>query len=231
MSSHSPVSRWLKSKILRLLPIVAAGLIRWWGKSCSAITVVNGGFEVERAAAGQGCVYVTWHQRLFNLYFLNQDYQRQVTIMISRSKDGDLASGLAHRYGFATVRGSSSRGGSTAMNQLIEEMRKRPSISAGMLGDGPKGPTRKLKMGTLKIAQATGAPILPIAYGAKRHKLFASWDRFMLPFPFSPLVVIFGEPIVVPSQSSDKELEELRLKVESSLNELTERCDLWWHKS
>ena len=229
MSSHSPVILWLKSKALRLVPIAATGLIRWWGKSCSAIKVVNGDFEAGRAAAGQGCVYVTWHQRLFNLYFLH--YRRPITIMISRSKDGDLATGAAHRLGFATVRGSSSRGGSTAMNQLIEVMHNQPSTSAGMLGDGPRGPARKLKMGTLKIAQATGVPVLPFAYSAKRHKLFASWDRFMLPFPFSPLVVIFGEPFMIPSQTSNEELEELRLKVENSLNELTERCDLWWQKS
>ncbi|MCK5539602.1 MAG: lysophospholipid acyltransferase family protein [Deltaproteobacteria bacterium] len=228
MSSHSPLSRWLKNKILRLLPRVAAGLILWWGKSCSAITVVNGDVEVERAATGLGCVYVTWHQRLFNLYFIR--HRRPITIMISRSKDGDLAAGAVHRLGFGTVRGSSSRGGATAMFQLIEAMCNQPSICAGMLGDGPKGPARRLKLGTLKIAQATGVPILPFAYSAKRHKLFASWDSFMFPYPFSPLVVIFGESFMVPSQSSDKELEELRLKVESSLNELTKRCDLWWRK-
>ena len=229
MSSPSPVSRWLKSKALRLVPIAAAGLIHWWGKSFSAITVVNGDFEAERAAVGQGCVYVTWHQRLFNLYFLH--YRRPITIMISRSKDGELATGAVHRLGFGSVRGSSSRGGATAMFQLIEVMRNQPATSAGMLGDGPKGPARKLKLGTLKIAQATGAPILPFAYSAKRHKLFASWDRFMLPFPFSPLVVIFAEPIIIPAQASEKELEELRLKVENSLNEITERCDFWWRKA
>ncbi len=151
--------------------------------------------------------------------------------MISRSKDGDLAAGAVQRLGFDSVRGSSSRGGSTAMNQLIEQMQNKSSICAGMLGDGPRGPARKLKMGTLKIAQATGVPILPFAYSAKRHKLFASWDRFMFPFPFSPLVVIFGEPFMIPSETSAEELEELRLKVENSLNELAERCDLWWRKS
>ena len=86
-------------------------------------------------------------------------------------------------------------------------------------------------MGALKIAQATGAPILPFAYGAKRHKLFASWDRFMLPLPFSPLVVIFGEPLMVPAQASTQELEALRLTVENSLNELAQLCDLWWPES
>ncbi len=229
MASRSLISRWLKSKVLPLVPVVAAALISGWGKSCSPITVVNGELEAERAAVGQGCVYVTWHQRLFNLFFLK--YRRPLTIMISRSKDGELAAGTAHRLGFASVRGSSSRGGSTAMYQLIEVMRDHPEICAGMLGDGPRGPARKLKMGTLKIAQATGVPVLPFAYGAKRHKLFASWDRFMIPLPFSPLVIIFGEPLAIPSQASSQELEELCLEVENSLNELAERCDLWWQNS
>lgn len=229
MSSSSPISRWLKSKTLRFVPVAASALIRWWAKSCSKITVINGEFEVDQAVGGQGCVYVTWHQRLFNLYFLH--HRRPITIMISRSKDGELATGAAHRLGFDTVRGSSSRGGATAMFQLIEAIRSQPSTCAAMLGDGPKGPARKLKMGTLKIAQATGVPILPFAYSAKRHKLFASWDRFMIPFPFSPLVVIFGEPIIVPESVSKKELDDLRLKVENSLNELTQRCDLWWRET
>ncbi len=151
--------------------------------------------------------------------------------MISRSKDGDLAAGAAQRLGFDSVRGSSSRGGSTAMFQLVEAMQSLPLTSAGMLGDGPRGPARKLKMGALKIAQATGAPILPFAYGARRHKLFASWDRFMIPLPFSPLIVIFGEPFMIPSQISNEELEKLRQRVESSLNELAERCDRWWQDS
>ncbi len=226
MASRSTFSRWLKNRSLRLVPLVASGLISAWAKSCSDITVVNGDLEAEWAAAGKGCVYVTWHQRLFNLFFLN--YRRPVTIMISRSKDGDMAAGAAQRVGFSSVRGSSSRGGATAMYQLIELMRARPQICAGMLGDGPRGPARKLKIGSLKIAQATGVPVLPFAYGAKRHKLFASWDRFMMPLPFSPLVVIFGKPVTIPVQVSSQELEDLRLEVEESLNELTKRCDLWW---
>ncbi len=212
-----------------MVPLVASGLISGWGKSCSAITVINGEFEAERAAAGQGCVYVTWHQRLLNLFFLH--HRRPVTIMISQSKDGELAAGAAHRLGFGSVRGSSSRGGSSAMYQLINVMQTQPEICAGMLGDGPRGPARKLKIGTLKIAQTTGVPILPFAYGAKRHKLFASWDRFMIPLPFSPLVVIFGEPLMIPDQASSQELEALRLIVENSLNELAQRCDLWWQES
>ncbi|MBN2810033.1 MAG: lysophospholipid acyltransferase family protein [Deltaproteobacteria bacterium] len=229
MASHLSLSRRLKSRVLRLLPGTVALLIAGWGKSCSAIKVVDGELEAEWAGAGRGCVYVTWHQRLLNLYFLR--YRRPITIMISRSSDGDLVAGAARHLGFASVRGSSSRGGATAMNELIAIMRVRPEVCAGMLGDGPRGPARKLKMGTLKIAQATGVPVLPFAYGAKRCKFFASWDRFMIPLPFSPLVMIFGEPIMVPETASNEDLEGLRLKIENSLNNLVQRCDSWWGKT
>ncbi len=221
--------RRLKNTILGKIPPLVATLTYWWGKSCARITVINGDFEADLALAGKGCVYVTWHQRLLNLFFLN--YPRPVTIMISRSKDGDLVAEVAEKLGFATVRGSSSRGGATALYQLIDKMKKIPATSAGMFGDGPRGPARKLKPGTLKIAQETGVPIIPFAYSAKRHKLFASWDRFMLPFPFSPLVVCFGDPIMVPAAASSVEIENLRLKVENVLNELICQCDNWWQNS
>jgi lysophospholipid acyltransferase (LPLAT)-like uncharacterized protein len=221
--------RRLKSAVLKKIPPIVAFLTYLWGKSCARITVVNGAFEAELALSGRGCVYVTWHQRLLNLFFLK--YRRPVTIMISRSKDGDLVAAVAEKLGFGTVRGSSSRGGATAMYQLIDKIREIPATSAGMLGDGPRGPARKLKLGTLKIAQETGVPIIPFAYSAKHHKLFASWDRFMMPFPFSPLVVCFGDPIKIPAAVKNDELENLRLKVESSLDDLTSCCDDWWQDS
>ena len=223
------IKRRLKNFVLRKIPPIVAFLTYLWGKSCGRITVVNGDFEAELALSGRGCVYVTWHQRLLNLFFLK--YRRPVTIMISRSKDGDLVAAVAEKLGFGTVRGSSSRGGATAMFQLIDKIKKTPVTSAGMLGDGPRGPARRLKLGTLRIAQATGVPIIPFAYGAKRHKLFASWDRFMLPFPFSPLVVCFGDPIYIPVAAANEEMETLRLQVETSLNNLTRRCDEWWQDS
>lgn len=221
--------RRLKNSILKKIPPVVVTLTYWWAKSCARITVVNGDFEAELALSGRGCVYVTWHQRLLNFFFLK--YSRPVTIMISRSKDGDLVAAVAEKLGFDTVRGSSSRGGGTAMFQLIDKIKKNPAISAGMLGDGPRGPDRKLKLGTLRIARETGVPIIPFAYGAKRHKLFASWDRFMLPFPFSPLVVCFGNPIEIPASATNDDLKRLRLEVESSLNDLTRCCDNWWQDS
>ena len=96
------IGRWLKSKVLSFVPVVASGLLRCWEKSCSSISVINGELEAARAADGLGCVYVTWHQRLFNLYFIR--HRRLVTIMISRSKDGDLAAGVADKFGFGAVR-------------------------------------------------------------------------------------------------------------------------------
>ncbi len=206
-----------------LLPLIGGVLVRLWGWSCFRIAVLNDEAERLRAAAGQGCIYVTWHQRLFNIYFFH--HRRPITIMISRSRDGDLAARIAELLGFGTVRGSSSRGGPAAMLELIEGMKKNSGTCAGMLGDGPRGPARKLKMGTIRIAQATGAPIVPVAYSAKRCKFFSSWDRFLLPLPFSPLVVAFGEPVRVAENASAEELEDCRLRVEESLNRLATLCD------
>ena len=220
------MQRRLKNIILKKLPPTVAALVYCWRKCCGKITVINGDFESQRVIAGAGCVYVTWHQRLFNIFFLK--YQRPITIMISRSKDGDLVTAVAEKCGFGAVRGSSSRGGSTAMYQLIKEMQSNPATFAGMLGDGPRGPARKLKLGSLKIAQETGVPVLPVTYSARRHKLFASWDRFMLPLPFSPLVVMFGDPVMIPADLSNAELEGLRLKIEATLDDLTRQCDSWW---
>ncbi|HDS15273.1 MAG TPA: DUF374 domain-containing protein [Proteobacteria bacterium] len=221
------LKRRLKSLNLRkLLPPLVAVLVRAWGRSCRRLLVINGEFEARQVAAGRGCVYVTWHQRLFNIYFIHRP--RRLSIMISRSRDGDLVAEVARRLGYESVRGSSSRGGSTAMFELVEKLRCRPGLCAGMLGDGPRGPARKLKPGAVRIAQLTGLPLLPMACGARWARFFASWDRFLLPLPFSPLVVIFGDPIWVPASTSTQEFEDIRQQVENRLNELAEQCDACW---
>lgn len=218
------VRRWLVKFMAAGLAPLLAFLVCFWGKSFSRrMRVINGEVEASRFAAGQGCVYVTWHQRLFNSYFLKN--RRPISIMISRSRDGDLVADLAQRLGFTSVRGSSSRGGGQALQEMVAVMKRQPELCAGILADGPRGPARKLKAGALKIAQLTGVPIQPVVYSAARAKFFASWDRFLLPWPFSPIVVIFGEPVNVPPEITPSEFETLRLEVENTLNQLAAEAD------
>jgi lysophospholipid acyltransferase (LPLAT)-like uncharacterized protein len=99
---------------------------------------------------------------------------------------------------------------------------------AGMMADGPTGPPRVLKMGSVKIARETGLPIIPMMYGAKRRFVFKSWDRYFLPLPFSKVVLIHGDQIFVPADADEEECERIRRRVETIMNEMADRCDRWW---
>lgn len=212
--------------LLAVGPTLVAWLLRAWCASCRVVRRENDEAEKEAIRKYGGCVYPTWHQRMF--YFFHDFGSRHVTMMISQSKDGEYANALALKLGFFSVRGSASREGRTAMHTLIERLRERAGHTAGMMADGPKGPPRVLKMGTVKIARDTGMPIVPMMYGAKRRIVFRSWDRYFLPVPFTPVVVLHGDPVMVPPDADEAECERIRRLVEGRLNAMADRCDRWW---
>jgi lysophospholipid acyltransferase (LPLAT)-like uncharacterized protein len=130
------------------------------------------------------------------------------------------------RYlGIDSVEGSSSRGGAVALKQLRSELDSGSGVV--ITPDGPRGPARKVKLGIIKLAQQSGRPICPIAYGVKKSWKFGSWDGMFLPKPFSRAVVCMGEHIFVPAQISSEETESFRLKVEAELNRITNLADLY----
>ena len=210
---------------LRIGPLVAAFLVKLWCRSCRVVAREHEEREREAVKKYGGSVYATWHQRMF--YYLYDFGSRHVTMMISRSKDGEYANALGFRLGFLSVRGSGTRGGHDAMYALIEKI-KGGGHTAGMMADGPKGPPRVLKMGSVKIARETGVPIIPVMYGAKRRIVLKSWDRYFLTVPFTKVVLLHGEPVFVPPGADEQECERIRRLVEDRMNEMADRCDRWW---
>jgi hypothetical protein len=160
-------------------------------------------------------------------YFFLDFGARHVTMMASKSKDGEYAVAVGRRLGFLIVRGSSTRDGRVGMHELIEKM-KGGGHSAGMMADGPHGPPRVLKMGTIRIARDTGRPVIPMMYGAKRRIVSHSWDRYFRPVPFTKIVLLHGEPTFVPPDADEAECERLRRLVEQQMNDMADRCDRWW---
>jgi len=211
--------------LLKIGPPVVAGLLKLWCRTCRVVARENEQREVDAVKQYDGCVYPTWHQRMF--YFFYDFGSRHVTMMISRSKDGEYANALALRLGFYSVRGSRTRDGRTAMHKLVEIV-QGGGHKAGMMADGPKGPPRMLKMGSVIIARETGRPIIPMMVGAKRKIVFKSWDRYFLPVPFTQVVLLHGEPVHVPPDADDEECERIRQLVELRMNEMADRCDRWW---
>ena len=135
-----------------------------------------------------------WHQQFFSAIRHFREYRRfHPHIMISRSKDGALIAGIAHRTGWHPIRGSSSRGGREAMRDVITGL--RGSRLAGHIVDGPRGPAGQVKAGVIRMAIATQAVIVPFYVTADKAWYFNSWDRFMLPKPFARVWLRFDRSV------------------------------------
>jgi lysophospholipid acyltransferase (LPLAT)-like uncharacterized protein len=211
--------------MLKAFPPLITFLIKNWCRTCRVVARINEESERNAVIANNGAVYVTWHQRMF--YFFHDFGNRNIIMMISRSKDGDYSNEVALRLGFSSVRGSKGRGGHKAMYKLIEKL-KEGGRTAGIMVDGPKGPPRVLKMGAVKIAEDTGKPIIPMMCGAERRIVLKSWDRYFLPVPFTRIVIYHGDPIFVPQGATREEVKRIRLEVENILNEMADVCDTYW---
>ncbi|MCP3940987.1 MAG: lysophospholipid acyltransferase family protein [Desulfobacteraceae bacterium] len=157
-----------------------------------------------------------WHQQFFSVIHHFKTYSKfNPGLMISQSKDGDLISGVANRTGWHTPRGSSSRGGKQALDAMIDHI-KTYGFGAHIL-DGPTGPIGRVKAGVIKIALETDAVMVPFYTSAEHAWFFNSWDRFMLPKPFSRVFITFGEEIHFESSDDMDDFEEYRKLLETTM--------------
>jgi lysophospholipid acyltransferase (LPLAT)-like uncharacterized protein len=138
--------------------------------------------------------------------------------MVSASSDGDYLARLIEKLGFSAVRGSSNRRGAKAAIELIRELRS--GKHCGLVADGSQGPARVAQEGPLFLAGKTGGLILPMAYSASRYITFKTWDRLILPKPFSAIDVFYGKPFTVPKGLKAVDLGSYLPKLEKSLNAL-----------
>ncbi len=160
----------------------------------------------------QAVILVTWHQQFFSAIGHFKKYARyNPGLMISRSRDGDLISGVARRSGWRTPRGSSSRGGKAAMAEMISHLNTH-GFGAHIL-DGPTGPMGKVKPGIIKMALQTNAVLVPFFTDADRAWFFNSWDRFMIPKPFARVRLRFLDPIHICGEKNE-DFEALRERLE-----------------
>lgn len=181
------------------------------------VTVIGKEYEDQYLRENQPTLFVSWHQGL--LYYIYHFRNRNGLIMVSQSKDGDLIDRTLRWFGFQSVRGSSSRGGREAMYQMIEQI-NQTRCSGGLVADAPRGPFGVAKTGIIKIAQKTGLPLIPVMCWANRKKLFNSWDKTLLPLPFSHIVFFYAPPIFIPPDADDQKIEKMRQDLTDQLNQM-----------
>lgn len=179
-------------------------------------TVENDGFFRKTAEAGKNMILVSWHNRLVILpHYYNHMYGlKNLTIMVSMSRDGEMFKRLLAKYDIECIRGSTTRGGRSAVKALIRETRKGRDTSIAL--DGSKGPRYIVQPGALLMAQMTGMPIVPITVAANRKYELNTWDRMIVPKMFARLHGIFAEPMYVPRHIRD--LEPYRLQLQETMD-------------
>jgi len=174
----------------------------------------------ERHLIEEPCVLAFWHGRLLGV--LMDSLGSGATSMASRSADGALAAGALVAAGIRVARGSGSEGGREALKEMREHLRAGAPF-AGLTVDGPRGPWRKVQPGVVMLARWLGIPVVPATFSCDKARLLRSWDRMVLPRPFSRMVVEYGEPI--PDAALDGKFADAAVRVRDRLEALTTALD------
>lgn len=163
-----------------------------------------------------------WHNRLliFPLVLRRFFPNRRGAALISASRDGDLLTDAIRRFGYDVVRGSSSRLGASAILQLTEELASGRDVV--ITPDGPRGPVYELGPGIIFLAQKSGALVLPMNLEYSHCWRLGSWDRFIIPRPFSTVRVLISQPYRVDQTGTPEEFEAERLRVQQTMMSLVE---------
>jgi lysophospholipid acyltransferase (LPLAT)-like uncharacterized protein len=215
------------------------GLIRLWWMTCRIVRVEGQEHLDAALAKSPSLVPCYWHQhQLFcGRYLVDQSKARSVQSgavapgvatpgattfkvgwLISPSVDGEIGAMMVRRMGGHVIRGSSTSTGAKALRDYYEALVK-DSVSPAITPDGPRGPRFEFKPGAILLAQMSGRPILPMAFAASRAWLI-KWDKFVLPVPFSRIVIAVGPPRYVPRVLDAAAIERLQGELKSELKRL-----------
>ena len=168
-------------------------------------------------------IYTTWHDRVFLATYFWQ--RRGIVVMTSRSFDGEYIARFIQRFGYGAARGSSSRGATGAVVEMVRLM--RAGCPAGFMIDGPRGPRYEAKMGSVLLAKKTGFPILPFTVTAKAFWEAKSWDRTQIPKPFTHARLNIAPPIRVASNADGDQLAIKRNELQQSLEAMNKKGEEW----
>jgi lysophospholipid acyltransferase (LPLAT)-like uncharacterized protein len=209
---------------VRLLRALLAPLVAWLLRAvaCTWRVEIRGAHAPFRPGAPRPLLAALWHENALLAAGLYRD--QGIHVAVSRSRDGAHIVAVLDRMGFgAPSRGSSSRGGSSALRTALRQLEAGDVVA--LLVDGPRGPARIAKSGVISAARMAGVPVLPSSHAARPCLRFGSWDRMRLPLPFARVLVHYDEPLPVPRDASDDQIEALRSALQQRLRIRTAELD------
>jgi lysophospholipid acyltransferase (LPLAT)-like uncharacterized protein len=179
-------------------------------RSTLTVKIKNRKYVDQCRKKGQNILYSFWHENMILPMFVHEF--QGAYVLVSQHFDGEIIATILRAFGYFSIRGSSTRGGKEAYNQMKELLVKQRSEMA-FTPDGPRGPRREAKIGIIKLAAETGSPIIPIAVAANRYIRLNSWDRLFIILPFSKCSLVYHEPFNVPQDSDFNTLENYTQKL------------------
>jgi len=189
------------------------------------IRTVNEEMVLNLLRNGQKLIVAILHQRIpLVLSYARKFSEFEPSAMISQSRDGDIIAEIAIRLNFRPVRGSSSRGGKEALAAMIADLETHQCAVHAL--DGPRGPIGIVKAGLIAMAQLSGVPVVPVYISVDRAWMLNSWDRTLIPKPFSTVVIRWDNPIAVPEDLDNDSFESTRRQIEEHMKENQTRDDL-----
>jgi lysophospholipid acyltransferase (LPLAT)-like uncharacterized protein len=206
---HPAVASFVGSLVIRLLGLTWR--IEWRN-------IEN--LEKARALSKQGIVSFL-HGRLLVIAYAHRKWG--ISVLASEHPDGDIMGRVVAWLGWGHIKGSTSRRGAAGFRELAAVLRS--GRDAGLTIDGPRGPRGCGQQGATELSRMTGSVVIPVSNSARPRRLISSWDRFQIPGPFARVVIAYGEPFIVPSESDGEMREESRLRLERTLGELTTELD------
>lgn len=218
---------WREGALRWIYPLVIRSgffYIHWVGTTTRWKIQGEESFFLERSK-GRSIIFAFWHSQLMIMPFLYSALARgrKVSAMISQSRDGQIVSDLIERFGFDPIRGSSSRGGASALLRLSRKLRE--GFDLAISPDGPRGPRFYAQQGLVALALTSGCPIIPAAYNVKRKKVLDTWDHFMIPTPYNSGALAIGPSIQVSSNSDPIYLESKLKEVQKGLEEVNHQAE------
>ena len=200
---------------------LAAGALRLLRQSVRLRMVGREWADAFHAEQGRPLIFTFWHGRLLMMPFAWSG--RPATSMVSHHADGEVLSRILRRFGIRSVRGSTSRGAHGGLRAMLRAYQGGSHLT--FAPDGPRGPRERVQIGIIELARRTGAPVVPISFGASGGWFLSTWDRCFIPCPFARGTFVFGEGLLVPPGADRAAMEAARAELERRLNAVTAAAD------
>lgn len=215
----SAAAAWLVGLYLRLLDLTTKK------------TILHRQHFDDALADKRGVIIAFWHGRLCAAPFVRRETGANVNMLISRHRDGALIANAVRGFGISFIRGSArnpakpgkTKHGASAVAQMLGALERGEIVA--ITPDGPRGPRETVQAGVIKLAQASGAAIIPAGISATRGTFFNSWDRFLAIWPFAKIIYIASEAIHVPQDATGNAIAQFATQLEQQLAAATEEAD------